>query len=131
MKVGCGPIVVLLVLLSGGSPAMPEPTGLPATDTPPVGVAAPAALMVTWYCSSTSPCTVGHPANCLCAAASRDLHWRGERVRVTYQHRSVVVRIIDCLCSRSGGLDLYAAAFSQLAPLSRGVIYAHAERLRN
>jgi hypothetical protein len=65
---------------------------------------------------------VGYPADCLCAAASRDLHWRGKHVRVSYGGRSVVVVIIDCLCSRSGGLDLYGSAYARLAPLSSGII---------
>lgn len=85
--------------------------------------AAMSGIIATWYClPGRSRCTVGYPASCLCAAASRDLHLRGKRITVTYRGRSVTVKVIDCLCSRAGGLDLYASAWVRLAPLGLGEI---------
>lgn len=101
---------------SAGPVASPEPATSPAGS----GHLARA----SWYCSATSRCTVGYPASCLCAAASPDLHLRGQTITVTYGSRSVRVAIIDCLCSRKGGLDLYAQVWRMLGvPLSVGVIW--------
>lgn len=36
--------------------------------------------------------------------------------------KCVKVDVVDCLCSRKGGIDLYADAFERLAALSAGVL---------
>lgn len=83
-------------------------------------------VLATWYClAGRSRCHHSYPdgPNAFYAAVSRDLGYlRGRVIHVTYMGRSVDVRAIDCLCSRSGGIDLYADAFRVLAPLSRGKI---------
>lgn len=57
----------------------------------------------------------------LYAAVSPDLGWmRGKRGRACYRGSCVVVVAVDCLCSRKGGVDLFADAFEKLAPLSAG-----------
>ena len=93
--------------------AVPDPT------IPPLVVSPVIQARATWYCGST--CTRGYPSG-LYAAISPDLRYLGPYLVVSYNGRSVAVTVIDCLCSRMGGIDLYAAAFSQLAPLSRGVL---------
>lgn len=79
-------------------------------------------IKATWYCmTGRSRCTVRHPGGFF-AAASRDLHLNGKMINVCYLGNCVKVKVIDCLCSRAGGLDLYSDAFKVLAPLSVGVI---------
>ena len=87
-------------------------------------------VRATWYClAGRSRCTRGVPASCLCAAISPDLRrWAGSSLLVSYGGRSVRVRIVDCLCSRMGGIDLYASAFRRLAPLSVGVLRVQIRR---
>jgi hypothetical protein len=102
-----------------------QPTSTPAVS--PVGLATVsgiAAATATWYCQpGVSRCTVGYSASCLCAAASPDLHLRGKWIRVAYGGRAIAVRVVDCLCSRAGGLDLYASVWGWLGiPLSLGVV---------
>lgn len=84
----------------------------------------------TWYCEpGRSRCTRGYGPECLCAAAGSELRaalgpdWRGRIVTVTAGTRSVAVTLVDtCLCRGERILDLYAAAFRALGPLSRGVM---------
>jgi len=113
------------------SPAPKPPSHRPAaTRQPPVPVAVSAGryVRVTWYCGNGSRCTRGYAAGGLYAAISPDLSsWTGRLVRVTYAGRSVTVRIIDCNCQAEHAIDLYAAAFSRLAPLSMGQLYATVE----
>lgn len=47
--------------------------------------------------------------------------WQGEQVRVIGNGRDVTVTLIDS-CPGCSGVDLYADAFVQLAPLSRGTL---------
>ena len=116
------------------SPAPKPPSHRPAaTRQPPVPVAVSAGrsltayVRVTWYCGNGSRCTRGYPGG-LYAAISPDLSsWTGRLVRVTYAGRSVTVRIIDCNCQAEHAIDLYAAAFSRLASLSMGQLYATVE----
>jgi hypothetical protein len=81
----------------------------------------------TWYCSSSSPCTPGYSAGGMWAVAGPELQvgsWFGRTVTVSSGSASVQVTLID-LCSCGGGavlVDLYASAFSLLAPLSTGRI---------
>lgn len=57
----------------------------------------------------------------LYAAISPDLGFlRGKPVKICYAASCVVVSVIDCLCSRMGGVDLYGDAFVKLAPLPTG-----------
>lgn len=85
----------------------------------------------SWYCGNGSRCTRGYPDG-LYAAIRRDLlGHRGDRARVCSGSRCVVVTIIDCNCGPNANLiDLYSAAFSRLAPLSRGRIPVTLEWLR-
>jgi len=85
--------------------------------------------IATWFClAGRSPCTRGYPDG-LYAAAGPALRawlgadWRGQQVTVTADGRSVVVTLVDwCRCGGGRIIDLYAAAFRTLAPLSRGVL---------
>jgi rare lipoprotein A (peptidoglycan hydrolase) len=67
------------------------------------------------------------------AAAGSELRrpgWRGSWVRVHANGRHVDVQLVDwCLCRGSRIVDLYAAAFSRLAPTSRGEIFVTVEWL--
>lgn len=96
--------------------------------TPTPGRAAPSVRVrgkATWYCGAGSRCPRGHAPGELVAAIDRkDTPWdKGDVVTVTYRGRSVTVRIVDvCACKGSRVIDLSAAAFRALAPLSRGVI---------
>jgi len=78
-------------------------------------------VTATWYClPGTSRCPRGRSGG-LYAAISPDLaSLRGKLVRACYRGSCVVVKIIDCLCSRLHGIDLFADAFVKLAPLSKG-----------
>lgn len=80
----------------------------------------------SWYCSSTSPCTVGYPAGSMAAAAGRELRvgdWRGSWVTVRYGDKSVRVRLVDtCGCPGRRIIDLYRKPFSKLADPSVGWI---------
>src|SRR5262245_41841287 len=102
-----------------------ERRALPATDTSWVGVSGAVAGRASWYCGNGSRCTRGYPAGGLYAAAGPALRvgdWRGRMVTVSYQGRSVRLRLIDwCACPQRA-IDLYRAAFARLAPPSRGVI---------
>lgn len=51
------------------------------------------------------------------------LNWRGRRVIVTSGGRSVVVTLVDYCASTDKTIDLYAAPFSRLGALSRGVLF--------
>lgn len=98
--------------------------------TPRPKSVATAYVRLTWYCGNGSRCTRGYSAGGLYAAISPDLRaWNGRLIRVIYGGRSVTVRAIDCNCQAEHGIDLYAAAFQQLAPLSVGSMYGSAELL--
>jgi hypothetical protein len=81
-------------------------------------------ITATWYCrAGVSRCTAGYSPSCLCAAISPDLAYlRGRHVDVCAGGRCVRVLVVDCDCAAHRGIDLYAAAFEGLAPLSRGRI---------
>ncbi|HUR05131.1 MAG TPA: RlpA-like double-psi beta-barrel domain-containing protein, partial [Nonomuraea sp.] len=83
--------------------------------------------VASWYCSSSSPCTAGYSASGMWAAAGPGLQvgsWFGRTVTVSSGTASVQVTLIDsCWCGGGAVLvDLYASAFSQLAPLSTGQV---------
>lgn len=60
----------------------------------------------------------------LYAAITPDLGFlRGELVSVRYGASTVVVRIVDCNCQATRSIDLFADAFSRLAPLSAGKLH--------
>lgn len=92
---------------------------VPETDTTVIGAAVAFSGTASWY-----------PASGLIAAAGPGLRvgdWRGSRITVSANGRSVVVVLSDwCQCykgtSRERLIDLSDDAFSRLAPLSRGVI---------
>lgn len=110
------------------TPGAPTPfvdIGTVEIDTPILAVAA------SWYCNAdprrgpVSRCSRGHPDGRhedLFAAVSPDLaRLRGVTVLVCVAgSRCVSVRIIDCDCRARHSIDLYADAFAELAPLSRG-----------
>ena len=106
----------------------------PVTKVPAQSAAHPPravhrSVRATWYCGNGSPCTRGYPAGGMYAAISPDLSYlRGRVVRVcTTISRCVDVRLIDCNCASSHAIDLYAAAFRRLAPLSAGVLSVRLE----
>lgn len=110
-----------------------RPTAKPVPAVRSTGVASRAvAVRGTWYCDPPrSRCTRGYPASGMYAAISPDLRaWTGRLVRVRYAGRSVVVRIVDCNCQAEHAIDLFAAAFRQLAPTSVGEITVTLELLR-
>jgi rare lipoprotein A (peptidoglycan hydrolase) len=86
--------------------------------------------IATWYCrASRSRCSRSFPdvaGNQMYAAAGSELRigkWRGRRVQVCASSRCLRVTLIDwCACKGNRIIDLYADAFSKLAPLSRGSI---------
>lgn len=102
--------------------APPDPTSPPA---------APIEGTATWYCSSASTCTRGHDPSDLVAAIDTSTGiGRGESVRVTSAGRAITVTVVDvCACPGRRVIDLTSGAFSQLAPLSRGVIPVVLERV--
>ena len=101
--------------------ATPRPT--PRATPKPVALKTShkTTVTATWYClpgTSRCPRTV---QDGLYAAISPDMaSLRGRRVKVCWQGSCVTVKIIDCLCSRLHGIDLFADAFVKLAPLSKG-----------
>ena len=109
------------------------PSPVPSVSLAPQATTRPVVSRVTvratWFCNHDalrgplSRCTKGYPGG-LYAAVSPDLGIsRGQAVTVCYGAACVVVRAVDCLCSRLGGIDLFADAWSRLGvPLSRGVI---------
>jgi hypothetical protein len=111
-------------------PPLPVRGSLPR---PPVRVVEPhtAGLVgkASWYCSPALPtCHHSYPPGSLVAAACLPLRrvlgprWRGSYVDVSAGGRSVRVRLVDWCGSKTKTIDLYAAAFERLAPLSRGVV---------
>jgi hypothetical protein len=134
----------------GGAPARTEASTPPIDASPPpasvrtMGVRAVpttreafVTAKASYYCNADasrgalSRCRIGHPdrpgIDDLYAAAGPAVQrmmgsdWQGERVRVIGNGRDVVVTLIDS-CPPCSGIDLYADAFVQLAPLSRGTI---------
>ncbi len=80
--------------------------------------------MASWYCGHGSRCPRGYSGG-LYAAAGPSLRtgdWRGRIVVVRYGSRSVHVRLVDWCACPSRVIDLFADAFSRLAPLSRGLV---------
>lgn len=114
---------VQLQLTPGPPPAVQQQPEQVVTVQPKQTPSTSLSGHATWYCSSTSRCTVGHPGG-LYAAIRRDLlYLRGQQVVVTSGSRSVTVTVIDCNCGANANLiDLYSDAFVRLAPLSRGRI---------
>lgn len=81
--------------------------------------------LATWYClSGSSACTTGYSQADLVAAIDTDLGFvRGDRIRVRYGDRSVVVEVVDvCRCPGDRLVDLTSGAFARLADLEVGVI---------
>ena len=79
----------------------------------------------SWYCGHGSPCTAGYPGGLYAAAgpALRVGDWRGSSVTLASGGRAVTVTLVDvCQCYVNRLVDLYADAFAQLAPLSRGLV---------
>jgi hypothetical protein len=80
--------------------------------------------VATWYClPGVSPCTNGYSAEGMYAAISRGYGLPGGSVvNVCRQDRCVTVTAIDTCAAGPRCVDLYAAAFTLLAPLSTGRI---------
>ena len=104
------------------APRVTPPTNAPEANVPSRSISG----IGSWYCSPPrSPCTRGVPASTLAAAAGPALRvgaWRGRVVTVEANGRSVRVRLVDWCACPGRLVDLYAAAFARLAPLSRGVV---------
>lgn len=83
----------------------------------------------SWYCKAgVSACHAAHPPGSMVAAACTDLraaigpHWRGKVVTVSNRRGvAITVTLVDWCASTDKLIDLYAAAFSAVAPLYRGV----------
>ena len=108
----------------------PTPTTTPVASRGAASVASmPASLsgQASWYCSRTSPCTKGYPGGDYAAAgpalrAFLGSGWRGSTVQVCRLSICIRVQLIDCLCSGSRLIDLYADAIVALGlRLSAGV----------
>lgn len=103
--------------------------GVAATVGPhgaaPIGVAASAAPSPE-TAASLSGTASWYAADGLIAAAGPGLRqgdWRGSRVTVSANGRSVVVTLSDfCQCYGTRLIDLSDDAFGRLAPLSRGLL---------
>jgi len=111
------PLVAALVAGGGAAPrdgGTPEPTSTPPATTIVRGIA-------TWY--GTGPGS-GHAAAGPALRAALGKGWRGTRIRVTGPSGAVVeARLTDwCACPGRRVIDLSDEDFSDLAPLSRGVI---------
>ena len=78
----------------------------------------------SWYCGHGSACPRGYPGGLYAAAgpALRVGDWRGRYVVVAAMGQRVRVRLVDWCACPSRALDLFADAFSRLAPLSRGLV---------
>lgn len=126
---------------TGAPPALPGGPSHPPADVnvtsseggDPLTTPMPGALQTgtaTWYCGAGSRCPRGHaPGELIAAIDRKDTPWdKGDVVTVEYRCgdgclRAVRVRVVDvCACKGRRIIDLSAAAFSRLAPLSRGVI---------
>tara|TARA_Y100000356_G_C11186748_1_gene249864 strand:+ start:380 stop:736 length:357 start_codon:yes stop_codon:yes gene_type:complete len=90
--------------------------------------------VASWYGEKYrgKPTASGEPFNpSELTAAMWDVPF-GTRFRVTYQGKSVVVRINDRGPAKhlKHGIDLSKAAFKKLSPLSKGLISVKLERLK-
>jgi hypothetical protein len=82
--------------------------------------------LATWYDAAPGQAAAGPTLRSLLG------DWRGQRVTVSANGRSVVVVLSDwCACGDRNGkdtlIDLDDEAFAKLAPLSRGVIEVSVE----
>lgn len=103
---------------------------LAASGSPAIGSPADRQI-ASWYClPGPSPCSVGYPATGHYAAAGPALRvgvWRGRWVTVcspdcSHLRGAVLVQLVDSCACPGRLIDLYASAFSWLAPLSRGLV---------
>ena len=110
-----GPALALAVACWGGPHPGPTPAGAPAA----------ARGTASWY--ATGPAGVAAAGRALREALGPS--WRHSRVRVTASGRSVTVTLGDwCGCPGGRLIDLPAAAFARLAPLSRGLVTVEVRR---
>lgn len=114
-------------ITSSPSPTRTRPVATPKprpAATPRPRTSRSVSGTATWLCGKR--CTIGYPPGSMVAAAGSELqvgNWRGRWVTVTSGGNAVRVRLVDsCLCRGNRIIDLYVAAFSRLAPTSRGVI---------
>lgn len=119
---------VALIATVASRPAQVVPLDDPAPATAPrgQGVEQPEASPPTPPAATLTGTASWYGANGLIAAAGPALRvgdWRGSRVRVAFEGRSVTVTLSDfCQCYGSRLIDLSDDAFARLAPLSRGLI---------
>ncbi len=78
----------------------------------------------SWYCGHGSACPRARSGGLSAAAGPllRQGDWRGRRVVVRSGGRSVRVTLVDWCACPGRVIDLFADAFSRLAPLSRGLV---------
>lgn len=142
---GCVLVVVLAVIVAAVLLATPRsaPDTAQGTTGAPQSHPAPSAAafvvpdhtggapqpryrgLATWYClSGSSACTTGYDQADMVAAIDSDLGFnRGDRIRVRYGDKEVVVTIADvCGCPGERLVDLTSGAFARLASLDVGVI---------
>jgi len=121
--------------VDGVSPP-PAPVRLLGSRAVPTAREAFVTAKASYYCNADasrgklSRCRIGYPDGPgadLYAAAGPAVQrmmgsdWQGEQVQVIGNGRDVTVTLIDS-CPPCSGIDLYADAFVQLAPLSRGTL---------
>lgn len=126
-------------LLSATPPSDPAPTPEPTLPPSLGGVGEPLFVELpdtgtveetgsaTWLCDPPSypRCIRGYgPLDRVAAIDRKDSRFRkGDRVRVSYRGRSVVVTIRDvCKCRGARIIDLHSGPFRRLAPTSVGVL---------
>jgi len=119
-----------------GVSSPPAPVRLLGSRAVPTAREAFVTAKASYYCNADasrgklSRCRVAYPDGPgadLYAAAGPAVQrmmgsdWQGEQVQVIGNGRDVTVTLIDS-CPSCSGIDLYADAFVQLAPLSRGTL---------
>lgn len=111
------------------APTKPRIAAIPHPPTPTFSSRSSVSGKASWYCKAgVSACHRSYPPGSMVAAACAPLrkamgtNWRGRRVVVASAGRSVVVVLVDYCASTDKTIDLYAAPFSVLGALSRGVL---------
>jgi len=105
------------------------PWGHTATPAPTPRATSFVQGIASWYCrAGVSVCHSAYPPESMSAAACTDLRaaigpgWRGKVVNVDNRRGTVIrVMLVDWCASTDKLIDLYASAFSAIAPLSLGV----------
>jgi hypothetical protein len=93
--------------------------------TPPPNPTHSVSGRAAWYCNNGSGCPAGYSGGMYAAAGPglRVGNWRGRVVSVCGNGNCINVKLVDwCACGGSREIDLFADAFSRLAPLGTGTV---------